>query len=106
MSEPTTPLRSRRRSPRGRRGLAAAADTIGIAPDDLRAALHRGDTIAEVAHDHGVSAEVVIDALLDEFDVRLAAEVASGRITQADAAALRDQAPRGFVALVTGLGLS
>ena len=106
MNEPPTSLQPRRRSPRGRRGLVAAADSIGIAAEDLRAALHRGDTIAEVAHDHGVPADVVIDALLDEFDLRLGAEVAAGRITRADAAVLRDRAPRGFVALVTGLSPS
>ena len=108
VTEPATSVLPtvRRRPPRGRRGLAAAADTIGIAAEDLRAALHRGETIAEVAEANGVGTEQVIDALLAEFDLRLHAEVAAGRISAADATVLRDTAPRGFVALITGITTS
>ena len=95
----------RRRAPRGRRGLAAAAETIGIPTDVLRAALHDGNTIAQVAHDHGVMAEDVIGALVEEFRLRLAAEVAAGRVTSQDAAVLISTAPRGFISLVTGVTL-
>lgn len=103
MTTTTTPRH--RRAPRGRRGLAAAADTIGIPPEELRAALHRGDSIARVANDHGVLAEAVIDALVDEFLLRLAAEVAAGRVSRADADALADASTPSFISLVTGVDL-
>jgi hypothetical protein len=101
----TTTVNSHRPARRGRRGLAAAADTIGIPPEELRAALHRGDSIARVANDHGVLAETVVEALVDEFRLRLRAEVASGRVSRADAEALVASSAPGFVALVTGIDL-
>jgi pyrimidine operon attenuation protein/uracil phosphoribosyltransferase len=94
-----------RRAARGRRGLAAAADAIGIPSDELRAALHRGDSIARVAHDHGVLAETVVAALVAECRLRLESDVAAGRISRADADALLEQSTPGFVTLVTGLTL-
>jgi hypothetical protein len=99
----TTTIPRHRRAPRGRRGLAAVAETIGIPADELRTALHRGESIARVANDNGVLAETVVEALLAEFRLRLAAEVAAGRITRADADALAASSSPSFVALVTGI---
>jgi hypothetical protein len=101
----TTTILPQRRPARGRRGLAAAADAIGITTDELRDALHGGDSIAEVAHDHGVLAETVVAALVAECGLRLRIDVAAGRITQADADALLEQSTPGFVTLVTGMTL-
>jgi hypothetical protein len=101
----TTTLPVDRRPARGRRGLAAAAETIGISSDELRAALHRGDSIARIAHDHGVTADSVIASLVQEFRLRLRSDVAAGRVTQADADALVELSTPGFVALVTGMTL-
>ncbi|MCU1486767.1 MAG: hypothetical protein JWN67_3513 [Actinomycetia bacterium] len=99
----TTTLPIHRRPARGRRGLAAAADTIGISPDALRTALHRGDSIARIAHDHGVTAESVVASLVQEFRIRLRSDVAAGRVSQADADALVELSTPGFIALVTGM---
>jgi hypothetical protein len=99
----TTTVPIHRRTPRGRRGVTAAAESIGIPDAELRAALHRGDSIARVARDHGVLVETVVDALVAEFRLRLATEVAVGRVTEADARALLAASSPGFVALVTGL---
>jgi hypothetical protein len=101
----TTTSLLQRRPARGRRGLAAAADAIGISADELRAALQDGDSIAQVAHDHGVLAETVVAALVAECGLRLRIDVAAGRISQADADALLEHSTPGFVALVTGMGL-
>ncbi|MCU1378504.1 MAG: hypothetical protein JWN29_1487 [Acidimicrobiales bacterium] len=99
----TTTIPRQRRAPRRRRGLASVAETIGIPAEELRAALHGGDSIAKVAGDHGVLAETVVEALIDEFRLRLAAEVAAGRVTWADADSLAAAASPTFVALVTGI---
>jgi hypothetical protein len=99
----TTTIPRHRRAPGRRRGLASAAETIGIPAEELRGALHRGETIAQVASDHGVLAETVVEAVVDEFRLRLAAEVAAGRVTWADADSLAAAASPSFVALVTGI---
>jgi nucleotide-binding universal stress UspA family protein len=46
--------------------LTAAAEAIGISEDDLRAALESGKTIAQVAEEHGVAVDTVIDAIVAE----------------------------------------
>jgi hypothetical protein len=65
--------------------LAVAASAIGIDESALRDALQAGDSIAEVATANGVDPQVVIDALVADLDARLAAKVAAGTITQAEA---------------------
>ena len=53
-----------RRGPGGGVELDAAAKAIGITVDDLRAALHDGKSIADVAKDKGVDKQKVIDAMV------------------------------------------
>ncbi len=60
----------------------AAANAIGIEPSELADAVRSGSTIAEVAAEHGVDAEVVIDAMVAEATDQLKAAVDEGRITQ------------------------
>ncbi len=77
-----------RRSRRGHRGgcnLEAAAEAIGIEEADLKAAIDDGATIAEVAEQNGVSADDVVDAMVDAKEERIAEKVAEGRITQEEA---------------------
>jgi hypothetical protein len=62
-----------------------AANAIGISVDDLHTALESGQSLAEVATAHGVDPQVVIDALVADAKAHLAEDVASGRITQAEA---------------------
>lgn len=73
--------------PRGRHGknLEVVAGAIGIDPAALRTELQSGKTIAEVAQAHGVDVQKVIDALVGDLKTRLDADVAAGRITQAQA---------------------
>ncbi len=72
---------------RGHRGarLEAAADAIGITPEQLRGAVQAGSTIAEVAGDNGVDPQTVIDALVAEKQEKLDQAVADGRLTEEEA---------------------
>ncbi len=65
--------------------LEAAATAIGISTDDLRTGLQSGQSLAEIAQAHGVSAQAVIDALVAEAKTHIADRVASGDLTQAEA---------------------
>ncbi len=71
----------------GRSGckLDTAAEAIGIDVEALRSALDDGQTIAEVAAANGVSADAVIDAMVEAAEERLSAKVEEGRITQNEA---------------------
>ena len=64
---------------------SVAAKAIGISEVDLLAALATGKTVADVAAAHNVATQTVIDALVADGQSELAAEVASGAITQAQA---------------------
>lgn len=77
----------RPRGPRGKGwfGLKTAAEAIGVEPRDLAAALRDGSTIAEVAAEHGVDVQTVIDAMVAEATERLNEAVADGRITEEQA---------------------
>jgi hypothetical protein len=82
--------------------LEAAATAIGITEDELRTALQSGESLAEIAQAHGVTAQAVIDALVADAKADVAERVTSGDITQAEAdqklAALTDR----ITAMVNG----
>jgi formate-dependent nitrite reductase cytochrome c552 subunit len=74
----------------GRRGRpfhapGVVAGAIGISVDQLRTELEAGKSLADVAAAHGVDEQKVIDAIVQEAKTHLAAAVATGRITQAQA---------------------
>jgi hypothetical protein len=71
----------------GARGpkLEVIAGAIGIDVAALRTELQSGKTIAEVAQAHGVDVQKIVDALVAELKTHLDADVAAGRITQAQA---------------------
>ena len=77
--------------------LSVAAKAIGISESDLMTALRSGSSIADVANQHAVAVQTVIDALVKDAEAELAAAVKAGRITQAQA----DQAKAGIEARVT-----
>jgi transposase-like protein len=77
--------------------LSVAAQAIGISESDLTTALRSGRSIAEVAKQHGVEVQTVIDALVKDAESELAAAVKAGTITQAQA----DQIKPGIEARVT-----
>src|SRR4051794_32054915 len=74
-----------RGGPHGPASLSAAASTIGVTEDELRAALESGQSIADVATAHGVDPQTVIDAMVADAKTHLADEVTSGRLTQEQA---------------------
>ena len=64
---------------------SVVAKAIGISEPDLKTALAGGQTVAAVAAAHSVPLQTVIDALVADGASELAAEVANGSITQAQA---------------------
>lgn len=83
-------------------GLAVAAKTIGIDEAALRTELQSGKTIADVARAHNVDLKTVIDALVTDMQSHLAADVASGRLTQAQADRMQTNASQHATDLVNG----
>jgi hypothetical protein len=73
-------------------GLDAAASAIGISAEDLRSALDGGKTIAQVAADHGVEVQKVIDAMVAEAQARL--DAARAALPERIAAVVNGTAPR------------
>jgi transposase-like protein len=65
--------------------LSVAAKAIGISESDLMTALRSGSSIAEVAKQHGVDVQTVIDALVKDAESELGAAVKAGQITQSQA---------------------
>lgn len=68
------------------------ADILGLTPEELREALADGMTLGEIADEtEGVSRRDLIDALVEAGNERIDAALAAGRITEDEAAALREQ---------------
>jgi len=68
-----------------RRGVAKAAiknaaTTIGVTPQELVTAIRNGQSIADVARDHGVDPQTVIDNLITEATARIDQAVLDGKI--------------------------
>jgi hypothetical protein len=82
--------------------LDAAAEAIGITTDELGQALRDGSSIADVAAEHGVDVQVVIDAMVADLQDHLADEVASGEHTQEEADAILADATERITAMVNG----
>lgn len=82
--------------------LPAAADAIGITPEELEREMSAGRTIAAVAGEHGVETSVVTDAAVMAVTARLDEAVASGRLDAARADALRPRLPALVARLVEG----
>jgi len=64
---------------------SVVAKAIGITEAELKTALSGGQTVAAVAKAHNVPLQTVIDALVADGTSELAAEVAKGSMTQAQA---------------------
>lgn len=86
----------------GMRHLAAVAEALGIAGDDLRTALRGGQTIAEVAAANDVDVQTVVDAIADDHRQRLDEAVAAGELTQEQADERLAQAEQRATAMVDG----
>ena len=65
--------------------LTAAAGALGMTEADLTTALQSGKSAADVAKDKGVDVQKVIDAIVASDKAEIAAAVAAGTMTQAQA---------------------
>lgn len=57
---------------------SAAAEAIGVEPEELRDALEEGQSVAEVAEENGVEPQEVIDAIVAAVSAELDEKVAAG----------------------------
>jgi hypothetical protein len=62
--------------------LDGAASYLGVTEAQLRTELAAGKSLAQVAKEHGKSADGLVDALIDAQKERLDAAVAAGRLTK------------------------
>lgn len=65
--------------------LAVAAKALGMTEVEVRTALASGQSLAQLAESKGVPVATVIAALVDHAKTNLAAKVAAGELTQAEA---------------------
>jgi len=70
---------------RGFRGLKAAAEFLELTPEEMRAALSKYDTLADIGAANGSSGDELIVYLLGEVEEHLAEAVADGNLTQEEA---------------------
>jgi hypothetical protein len=71
-------------------GLDTVATAIGISEDDLRTELKAGKTIAQVAEANDVTAQEVIDAIVDASTKAIDEAVAKGTLTEERAADIKE----------------
>lgn len=69
--------------------LGVAADTLGLTGEELRTALHEGQTLAEIANDQAVPPADLVDALVQAATERIDDAVADGSLDEARAAELK-----------------
>lgn len=91
-------LRIRRLVRRG--AVKIITDTIHIDRKTLRSGLAAGQTIAQIATDHGVQPQTVIDALVNAAKTKLDTAVAAGRIKPERAATIEAKLPDRIAKLV------
>jgi uncharacterized protein (DUF433 family) len=82
--------------------LQVAADAIGIDAADLLTALRDGQTVAEVAADHGVAVADVVDAIVADANDHIDAAVEAGRMTADRANELKGELADRVEAFVNG----
>ena len=85
-------LRAHRRRLR-REGAVISAKTIGVTTQDLVTELRSGKSVADVAGEHGVSAQTVINALVTAADARVDQAVADHTLTSAQATTVKAKLP-------------
>jgi len=76
---------------RAAQAAGVAADAIGISRQDLVAALRSGKSVADVAKDHNVDPQKVVDALVHAADQRIDQAVTNGRLDADRSATLKDK---------------
>ena len=88
------PHRRWRRARVVRGAIYVSAETIGIPRAELVQALRDGQSIAQVAEARGVSAQTVIDAIVQAGSAKADEAVAAGTITQQRADAIKARLPQ------------
>jgi polyhydroxyalkanoate synthesis regulator phasin len=83
-------------------GLEAAADFLGLTESELRARLHDGESLADIARDEGKSVDGLVAALVADANERLEQAVAEGKLTQAKADAISEDLEDRIRARVNG----
>jgi polyhydroxyalkanoate synthesis regulator phasin len=79
----------------------AAADALGLTPEELRDALAtEGTTLADVAEEEGVETSTLVDALVAAGEDRIEQAVTDGRLTQEQAEELREALPERVAAAI------
>jgi hypothetical protein len=74
-------------------GLAVSAKAIGVTPTDLRTELKSGKSIAQVAGEHNVTAQTVVNDLVSAADAKIAQAVTDNKITSARATKIEAALP-------------
>ncbi len=85
-------LRAHRRQIR-RAGVAISAQTIGLTPQDLVTELRSGTSIADVAAEHNVGAQTVVDALVSAADSKITTAVSDHKLSSTVAAKIEAALP-------------
>ena len=67
------------------KNVAAIASILKLTEAELKTQVESGKTLAQIATSHGVSVQSVIGVLVTDMQAHIAQEVASGKITQAEA---------------------
>ncbi|HMF83257.1 MAG TPA: hypothetical protein VKI01_08280 [Acidimicrobiia bacterium] len=70
-----------------------AATTIGVSPDELRSQIRSGKTIAQVATDHGVDPNTVVNAIVAALTQQIDQKAAAGTIDTNRAAQAKEKLP-------------
>ncbi len=75
-------------------GALISAETIGVTPQVLLSELHSGKSIAEVAGEHNVSPQTVVDALDSAADAKITQAVTGHTLTQTQAQKIEAVLPK------------
>lgn len=86
----------------GMQQLQTIADTLGISTDQLKQEMSSGSSLAQIAQNHGKTADDLINALQDKDRSRLDQDVASGKITQDQETELLSRLKRRETSFVDG----
>ncbi|MFT4597360.1 MAG: hypothetical protein ACI9TF_001608 [Paracrocinitomix sp.] len=95
-------LRQEGRSERRAEKVEILTDVLGISEDDLQAAREAGQSVADIAATQGVELQTVIDALVDNAQMRLDAKIAAGGVDAERAAEISDSIEERVTARVNG----
>lgn len=92
-------LRAHRRQIR-RAGVTISARAIGVTSQDLVTELRSGKSIADVAGEHGVSAQTVVNDLVSAADGKITEAVSNHKLDSTVAAKLKASLPARFTKAV------